>query len=71
MGATSFSVGRGASTLQKVASVRMLHQLPSGQRSVSHPLTRKVDIFVYISYVSLQLLVYILFVGILTYVFLF
>lgn len=41
VGATSFSVGRGASTLQKVASVRMLHQIPNGQRTVSHSLVRK------------------------------
>ncbi|KAI7993232.1 putative vacuolar protein sorting-associated protein 13A [Camellia lanceoleosa] len=41
VGASSFSVGHGANTLKKVASVRMLHQPPDGQHIVSYPLKTK------------------------------
>ncbi|XP_047337153.1 uncharacterized protein LOC124940662 [Impatiens glandulifera] len=43
VGATSISVGHGASTLKKVASVRMISQVPDGQHITSHPLKRKVQ----------------------------
>ncbi|KAA8527969.1 hypothetical protein F0562_035162 [Nyssa sinensis] len=41
VGASSFSVGHGANTLKKVASVRMLHQPSDVQNIVSYPLRRK------------------------------
>ena len=43
MGASSFSVGHGVNTLKKVASVRMLQQLPDDQHIVSYPLRKKVS----------------------------
>ncbi|XP_057475541.1 uncharacterized protein LOC130763619 isoform X1 [Actinidia eriantha] len=41
VGASSFYVGHGVNTLKKVASVRMLQQLPDDQHIVSYPLRKK------------------------------
>ncbi|KAL3505576.1 hypothetical protein ACH5RR_030958 [Cinchona calisaya] len=41
VGASSFSVGYGASTLKKVASIKMLHQAYDVQNTVSYPLKRR------------------------------
>ncbi|XP_071939359.1 uncharacterized protein [Coffea arabica] len=41
VGASSFSVGHGASTLKKVASVKMLHQAYDFQNTVSYPLKKR------------------------------
>lgn len=43
VGALSFSVGHGANTLKKVASVRMFHQPCDIQNIRSYPLTRMVS----------------------------
>lgn len=52
VGACSFSVGHGASTLKKVASVKMLHQASDIQKVTSYPLERRVHIikFFYVSH---------------------
>lgn len=44
VGASSFSVGYGASTLKKVASIKMLHQAYDVQNVVSYPLKRRVSL---------------------------
>jgi hypothetical protein len=43
VGALSFSVGHGANTLKKVASVRMFHQPHDVQNIRSYPLTTMVS----------------------------
>lgn len=43
VGALSFSVGHGANTLKKVASVRMFHQPYDAQNIRSYPFTRMVS----------------------------
>lgn len=42
VGAYSFSIGHGVSSLKKVASARMLHQANDMQNVVSYQLRRKV-----------------------------